>query len=507
MASTSDLPVRENCFMFTAPDGDVSIDDLIDAVELVSGNDSVFVLQHMGGARFLVCTRNASQATRLMVAEGFRVNGENVPVEAVGPPVTYVNAYRYPAYLSDEVLSNALAQYGKVRGISFATVATRQNKLNGVRVIKIEMSKPVPNFATIAGHRVMFEYRGMRRVCARCGEVGHMATACSAPFCKRCGTFGHDTEGCTSECKRCGGHHGTRECFRRRSYASAARGFPSTSDHASDLAPLSGSLSPRSEKPQSRLQVLTPKITPGATVRKAGDHPTNIDPPTGSSEADSLASEREGRETSEEVTTASSETEPSPSDTASAQSSSASPRALPSDQDDCESLPSAQRAPASATERGSALPSVPLTPANVLAMVTSEDLEARAHDSALDELPVTGKGYYVLPEDSERNNTASTCPPPAQSKRLSRKSDAKAGQPHSGLEQRSRSRSRSRRRPGDDRRDGSERTASKDARQRRSGTVGQSSDSDAPPHAKSQKLEQKPVGANGSRRRSPEKAT
>ncbi|KAL3213450.1 hypothetical protein MRX96_035383 [Rhipicephalus microplus] len=90
----------------------------------------------LGGARFLICTRNASQATRLMVAEGFRVNGENVPVEAVGPPVTYVNAYRYPAYLSDEVLSNALAQYGKVRGISFATVATRQNKLNGVPLLR-----------------------------------------------------------------------------------------------------------------------------------------------------------------------------------------------------------------------------------------------------------------------------------------------------------------------------------------------------------------------------------
>ncbi|KAL1442454.1 hypothetical protein MTO96_046410 [Rhipicephalus appendiculatus] len=163
MAATTDLPARENSFMFTAPEGDVSIDDLIDAIERSAGDDSVLVLQHMGGAKFLVCTRNASQATRLMTAEGFRINGESVPVEAVGPPVTYVNVYRYPAYLSDETLGNALAQYGKVKGITFATVATRQNKLNGVRVVKIEMSKPVPNFATIAGHRVMFEYRGMRR--------------------------------------------------------------------------------------------------------------------------------------------------------------------------------------------------------------------------------------------------------------------------------------------------------------------------------------------------------
>ncbi|KAL3200310.1 hypothetical protein MRX96_043468 [Rhipicephalus microplus] len=46
-----------------------------------------------------------------MVEEGFKVNGVSVPVEAVGPPVTYVNVYRYPAYLSDEILCNALAQY------------------------------------------------------------------------------------------------------------------------------------------------------------------------------------------------------------------------------------------------------------------------------------------------------------------------------------------------------------------------------------------------------------
>lgn len=259
MAATTDLPVRENCFLFTAPDGDVSLDDLIDAIELEAGDDSVLVMQHMGGAKFLVCTRNASQATKLMVAEGFKVNGVSVPVEAVGPPVTYVNVYRYPAYLSDEILGNALAQYGKVRGISFATVATRQNKLNGVRVVKIEMSKPVPNFATIAGHRVMFEYRGMRRVCARCSEVGHMATACSAPYCKRCGTFGHETEGCSAECKRCGGHHGTKECFRRRSYASAARGFPSVSDLASNSVQPSGSPSQKPGEPPSRLQVLVPR--------------------------------------------------------------------------------------------------------------------------------------------------------------------------------------------------------------------------------------------------------
>ncbi|KAL3202992.1 hypothetical protein MRX96_042203 [Rhipicephalus microplus] len=111
MAITSDLPVRENCSTFVAPDGDVSIDNLIDSIERTAGEDSALVSQHMAGVKFLVRTRNASEATQLLVAEGFRVGAVNVPVEAIGPPVTYVNVYRYPAYLSNEILSNALAQY------------------------------------------------------------------------------------------------------------------------------------------------------------------------------------------------------------------------------------------------------------------------------------------------------------------------------------------------------------------------------------------------------------
>ncbi|KAH7973282.1 hypothetical protein HPB52_023347 [Rhipicephalus sanguineus] len=121
------------------------------------------------------------------------------------------------------------------------------------------MSRPVLNFATIAGHRVMFEYRGMRRVCARCGDIGHTAAACTAPYCKRCGVFGHATEGCAEECKRCGGRHGTRECFRRKSYVAAARGFPTVNELTPNGSQTSGPASPRAPASTSDLQVLKPK--------------------------------------------------------------------------------------------------------------------------------------------------------------------------------------------------------------------------------------------------------
>ncbi|KAH7945560.1 hypothetical protein HPB49_012889 [Dermacentor silvarum] len=224
MDSSCETPLRENCFMFNAPDGDISVDDLIDAIELTAGDDSVLALQHMGGAKFLVCTRTAAQATKLMVAEGFRVNHVRVPVEAVGPPVTFVNVYRLPVYVFNEVVAAALQPYGNVKSVAYTKVLNRQNKLNGVRVVRVEMCRPVPNFMTMQGHRVMCEYRGMRRVCARCGDGNHMATACTSPYCKRCGVFGHEAESCDEECRKCGGRHATKTCFRGKAYAKSNAG-------------------------------------------------------------------------------------------------------------------------------------------------------------------------------------------------------------------------------------------------------------------------------------------
>ncbi|KAH7956175.1 hypothetical protein HPB52_006656 [Rhipicephalus sanguineus] len=193
VTNQSNLPVRENCFLFNAPDGgDVSIDDLLDAVVETTGDDSVLVLQHMGGSKFLVCTRNANQATRLMVAEGFKVHREHVAVEAVGPAVPFVNVYRFPAYLPDDVLVNALGQYGKVKSASVSC-------------------------ASIAGCAAYALGAANRGTWPR--PAGRLIASDA-------GVFGHDTEGCTEECKRCGGRHGMRECFRKRSYVAAERGFP-----------------------------------------------------------------------------------------------------------------------------------------------------------------------------------------------------------------------------------------------------------------------------------------
>ncbi|KAG0440744.1 hypothetical protein HPB47_016194 [Ixodes persulcatus] len=41
----------------------------------------------------------------------------------------------------------------------------------------MKMTKTMSNFLTVTGHGVMCAYRGMKRVCARCGLEGHFGTA------------------------------------------------------------------------------------------------------------------------------------------------------------------------------------------------------------------------------------------------------------------------------------------------------------------------------------------
>ncbi|KAL3201825.1 hypothetical protein MRX96_042779 [Rhipicephalus microplus] len=89
MAAQTNLSVRENCFFFKEPNGDLCLDNLIDAVERTAGDDSVHNFQHTGGSGFLMCTRTA-------VDEGFIVNNVKVAVVTVRPPITFAMCFDTP---------------------------------------------------------------------------------------------------------------------------------------------------------------------------------------------------------------------------------------------------------------------------------------------------------------------------------------------------------------------------------------------------------------------------
>ncbi|KAL1444953.1 hypothetical protein MTO96_045290 [Rhipicephalus appendiculatus] len=478
-----DMPVRENCFTFNVADSDVSVDELIDAVELTAGEDSVLVLQHMGGSKFLVCTRNVMQATKLIVAEGFRLNHEKVSVEAVGPPITFVNIYRFPAYLSHEVLVTAPQSYGKLKSITYATVASR-HKLNGVRVAKIEMCKPIPNFMHIQGHTVMLEYRGMRRVCARCGDEGHMANMCSKPYCKRCGEFGHDTEGCSEECKRCGGKHGTRECFRKKSYASAARTSVEADSEAAHTQTRGNSF-PRPVVSTSAMQVLRPQTK--QTRRKITDYWNSGD----SSLDDSAGAVATTPATAKSAATGETDTPPLEIDTSEIQTSES--ELEPSQKSDSvtttsDSTGGAQGGvPPTELSEGDLSKVNTNTEGNELRAAKGNELqENKAVKQSNDSRPIVSCGHYVIPNaapDGPGKKTNKEAPlPPRQEKTGGTKPGQKG---HTAPEHRRRSRSRRRTSSRD--KEAKNRTPSAEGKTRRLKSDVPSSGSDAPPQAKKKK--------------------
>ncbi|KAG0437023.1 hypothetical protein HPB47_017643 [Ixodes persulcatus] len=177
----------------------------MDAFQVATGNGGLQFLQHHGALGSLVLRDVA------------------VPLELVGARTVHVSVYRLPPYVSEEALVQALSQYGKVKGITYPSFRDRPELRTGTRVVKVEMSKTIPNFISVNGFRVMVDYRGLRRVCSRCGQEGHIGPACKTPRCDRCGVFSHPTAGCTTPCLRCGHAHATTDWTQRKSYAVATQ--------------------------------------------------------------------------------------------------------------------------------------------------------------------------------------------------------------------------------------------------------------------------------------------
>lgn len=130
-----------------------------------------------------------------------------------------VRVFYYPLDLTEGYLLSALGEYGQVHACSNERIRNHPGLLSGVKRVKLDMRRPVPNYLTVRGFVIQCEYEGVVRTCRRCGANGHVSTQCRTPKCTRCGEFGHET--CDASCPRCGEDHPVHQC-RRRTYAVAA---------------------------------------------------------------------------------------------------------------------------------------------------------------------------------------------------------------------------------------------------------------------------------------------
>ncbi|KAL1439147.1 hypothetical protein MTO96_047427 [Rhipicephalus appendiculatus] len=216
-------PPKAHCFTLSAPEGS-TIDDVIDALEAVTGPAGIKSLQHMGGVKFGAAAANDSAASKLKSRAAILLNGVSVPLISVGPEIVYVSVFRVPLWVGDAALAAALSAYGNVQQVHEPAFKGRPGVGTGIRVAQVEMKKPVPNFLSVQGFTVMCDYRGVQKVCSRCRLAGHIGKDCATPRCTRCNVFGYATEGCIEPCRRCTGNHATADCIRPKSFAAAAAG-------------------------------------------------------------------------------------------------------------------------------------------------------------------------------------------------------------------------------------------------------------------------------------------
>ncbi|KAH7960576.1 hypothetical protein HPB49_021268 [Dermacentor silvarum] len=253
-------PTKALCFLFNVPVS-TPVDAIIDSVEEVVGAGGLQYLQHHGGNKFLAAVRSAAQAAKMAAKGSLLLANKIVPLERMCTPVVYVTVYRLPPCVSDDVLTTALAPYRKCRGISDVVFKDRTDISNGSRLVKLEMVKPPPNFITVTGFRVMLEYKGMKRVCSKCGEEGHFGASCTSSRCARCAIFGHPTATCNAPCRRCNGEHATVDCVQPRSYAAAVAPATPAQPALEDNAPEGTAQTQTTDKPgeeESAPEVPTP---------------------------------------------------------------------------------------------------------------------------------------------------------------------------------------------------------------------------------------------------------
>ncbi|XP_077537060.1 uncharacterized protein LOC144149366 [Haemaphysalis longicornis] len=265
-------PPRSNVFSVKLPVG-CTADDIIDGVARIVTIQEVYCVQHMGARNYEVTVNTRAAATTLIQFKTVRLGDQIVPLIPIGPASTSITCLFLPATVTNESLIRALTPHGQVTEVRNGTFKGQPSVLTGTRYIQMRMKEdnPVPNYIRVAGHRAVFDYPGVRRVCRRCRQEGHISTECSAPFCERCGIFGHESSPCVLPCRRCGQAHATTSCEVPHLYSSVAGGSSSqeTREFNTDsFPPLQPSQDHVHKKDTPGPEpAITPSPTPVETIR------------------------------------------------------------------------------------------------------------------------------------------------------------------------------------------------------------------------------------------------
>ncbi|KAH6938549.1 hypothetical protein HPB50_010473 [Hyalomma asiaticum] len=214
--------VHPYTFFGRLPAGTTNVDVCVALVKTFKRTDLLCV-QHFGAGRFEVTFKNKESVDRFLAHPVIEMKGTECKFEYRGVQTKVVRVFGFSKLDDCGPLAREMANYGKVLGVSEEYIPGWPEVLSGIRRVRIEMARPVPNLLRVEDKVVMCEYDGVVRLCRRCSLPGHHAAECETPKCERCGKFGDQT--CSAACAHCGGDHGVFSC-QVRTFASVASRTP-----------------------------------------------------------------------------------------------------------------------------------------------------------------------------------------------------------------------------------------------------------------------------------------
>ena len=109
-------------------------------------------------------------------------NGQvsTVMLETAGIGTRMVKVFNLPMELPTMVIQQALQSYGKIVSINNDTWGPtfRYKVCNGVRSVRIMLTKHIPSYLVIGGYRALISYENQPITCAQCTQTGHMRNEC-----------------------------------------------------------------------------------------------------------------------------------------------------------------------------------------------------------------------------------------------------------------------------------------------------------------------------------------
>ena len=135
----------------------------------------------------------------VMRMETVYIGDDACPVKGGGPHPQKVLVHNYPFEASTDSLSIAMRRYGEVKDISYCHWLHMHDICDGVRLVTMIRTEPIPHNLNVDGFRIKVSYYGQAVECDVCNEHGHVARNCPLRGkCLWCHQSGHLYRDCTN---------------------------------------------------------------------------------------------------------------------------------------------------------------------------------------------------------------------------------------------------------------------------------------------------------------------